>query len=115
MLSVLILGIGLATVANSYILSMRGVTSVGNNVAALIILKEKFENLEFVSLKPSLPVAAAPEIIKSSLKDYNYQEESVELPETDELAIYLLSSCQTISWPEKNSLKNVTLATYLSR
>jgi len=115
MLSVVILGIGLTTAANAYILALRGASSVENNVAALIILKEKFENLELVSLKPSLPASLPPEIIKSSIKDYSYQEEITELPETDELAQYLLPACQTISWPEKNSLKNITLATYLSR
>ncbi|MCG2714100.1 MAG: type II secretion system GspH family protein [Candidatus Omnitrophica bacterium] len=113
MVSVLILGIGLTSVANSYILALRGANSVQNNISALILAKEKFENLEFASLKGAKPSFPAPEIIKSSNKDYNYQQEITKLPESDVLAKYLVSACSTINWPEKNSLKNVTLATYL--
>jgi prepilin-type N-terminal cleavage/methylation domain-containing protein len=115
MISVLILGVGLTSVANSYILALRGANSAQNNIAALIIAKEKFENLKFVSLKGSLPATPEPEIIKYSMKEYNYQEVITELPEADGLAEYLVSACQTINWSEKNSSKNVTLATYLLR
>lgn len=113
MISVLILGIGLTSVANSYILALRGANSVQNNISALILAKEKFEDLEFASLRGALPSSPAPEIIKSLTKDYNYQQEITEIAESADLAKYLVSACLTISWPEKNSSKNVTLATYL--
>ena len=51
MISVLILGIGLTSVANSYILALRGANSAQNNISALILAKEKFENLELASFK----------------------------------------------------------------
>ena len=113
MISVLILGIGLTSVANSYILALRGANSAGNNISALTIAKEKFENLEMANLRETLISSPASEIIRSSTKDYNYQQEITELPESDDLAKYFVSACLTVSWPEKNSSKNVTLATYL--
>lgn len=113
MISVLILGVGLTPVANSYILALRGANSAGNNISALILAKEKFENLELASLKGALPSSPTAEIIKSLTKNYNYQQEIIQITESAELAKYLVSACLTISWPEKNSSKNVTLATYL--
>ncbi|MCX5669422.1 MAG: prepilin-type N-terminal cleavage/methylation domain-containing protein [Candidatus Omnitrophica bacterium] len=113
MISVLILGVGLTSVANSYILALRGANSAGNNISALIIAKEKLENLELASLKGAEPFSSAAEIIKSATKEYNYQQEITQIAESEDLAKYLVSACLTISWPEKNSSKNVTLATYL--
>jgi prepilin-type N-terminal cleavage/methylation domain-containing protein len=112
MLSVLILGIGLTSVANSYILALRGANSAQNNISALILAKEKFENLELASLKGAQP-SSFTEIIKSAAKEYNYQQEITQIAESEDLAKYLVSACLTVSWPEKNSSKNVTLATYL--
>ena len=40
MISVLILGIGLTSVANSYILALGGANSAQNSISALIIAKE---------------------------------------------------------------------------
>ncbi|PIS34044.1 MAG: hypothetical protein COT38_02190 [Candidatus Omnitrophica bacterium CG08_land_8_20_14_0_20_41_16] len=140
MISVLILGIGLTSVANSYILALRGANSAQNNISALILAKEKFDNLEFVSLKGVKPAIAAEETIKGPIKDYKYQQTILKLPEfaggeladaepvsveaispepatveSDYLAKFLVSACSTLTWPEKNSSKNVTLATYLLR
>ena len=113
MISVLILGVGLTSVANSYILALRGANSAGNNISALIIAKEKLENLELASLKKAEPFSFTEEIIKSAAKEYNYQQEITPIAESEDLAKHLVSACLAISWPEKNSSKNVTLATYL--
>ena len=113
MISVLILGIGLTAVANSYILALRGANTVQNNVAALILAKEKFENLEFASLKGATSSSSPAEIIKSPNKEYSYEQEINPASGPGDLTKYLVSACLTMSWPEKNSLKNVTLATYL--
>lgn len=115
MISVLILGVGLTSAANSYILALRGASSVENNISALILAKEKFENLEFASLKGAVPFSSPGEIIKSSSRDYNYQEEIELIPEFPDLVEELVSVCLTVSWPEKNSLKNVTLTSFLLR
>ncbi|MFH1191007.1 MAG: prepilin-type N-terminal cleavage/methylation domain-containing protein [Candidatus Omnitrophota bacterium] len=113
MISVLILGVGLTSVANSYILALRGAAFVENNITALIIAKEKFENLEFASLKGAIPFSSPAEIIKSSSRDYNYQQEITLITESVDLAEHLVSACLTVSWREKNSLKNVTLTSFL--
>ena len=113
MISVLILGIGLTSVANSYILALGGANSAQNSISALIIAKEKFENLEFTSLNGALPSSLAPEAIKSSVKNYNYQQEITPIAASADLAKYLVSACLTVSWSEKNSSKNVILATNL--
>jgi prepilin-type N-terminal cleavage/methylation domain-containing protein len=117
MISVLILGVGLTSVANSYLLALRGANSVQSNVSALILAKEQFENLEVASLKGVKPFSFPPEIIKSAAKDYNCQQEIMKLPEfkdiesvitepispepvsveSDCLAKYLVLACQTIS------------------
>jgi len=115
MISVLILGVGLTSVANSYILALRGANSAVNNISALNIAKEKFENLELSSLKGAEPFSSTAEIIKSAAKEYNYQQEITQIAESEDLAKHLVSACLTISWPEKNSSKNVTLATYLPK
>ncbi|MDD5097201.1 MAG: prepilin-type N-terminal cleavage/methylation domain-containing protein [Candidatus Omnitrophica bacterium] len=140
MISVLILGFGLTSVANSYIMAVRGVNAAQNNISALMIIKEKFDNLEFTSLKGVKPAIAAEETIKGPIKEYKYQQAILKLPEfaggeladaepvsaeaispepatveSDYLAKFLVSACSTLTWPEKNSSKNVTLATYLLR
>lgn len=115
MISVLILGVGLTSVANSYMLALRGANSAENNVSALILAKEKFENLEFASLNGALPSSPPPEIIKSLTKDYNYQQEITLIEQPEDLAKSLVLACLKISWTEKNSSKNVTLATYLPK
>lgn len=113
MISVLILGIGLTAVANSYILALRGANSAGNNISALIIAKDKFEDLELASLTGAFPSSSAGERIRSSNKDYIYQQEIGQIAASEDLAKYLVSACLTINWKERNSSKNVTLATYL--
>lgn len=113
MISVLILGVGLTSVINSYILALRGADSAQNNISALILAKEKFENLELVNLRGALPSSSSPEVIKSLTKEYTYQQEIAQITESADFAKYLVSACIVVSWPERNSSKNVTLATYL--
>ena len=115
MISVLILGIGLTTVANSYGLALRGANSVQNNIGALILAKEKFETLVLENLKGANPSSSALEIIKTSTKEYSYQQEISPVTGTEDLVKNLALACLTVSWPEKNSTKNVTLATYLPK
>ena len=115
MISVLILGVGLTSVANSYILALRGVNATQNNISALMLAKEKYEDLEFLSLKGVSPSSLTSENIKSLTKEYSYQQEIAPLEESLVLAKYLVSACLTLNWVEKNLSKNVTLATYLPK
>jgi len=113
MISVLILGVGLTTVANSYILALRGADSVQNNISALMIAKEKMENLEIASLKGETLSSSSAQVIKSLTKDYSYQQEIVPAEESTDAAKYPVLACLSVNWTEKNSPKNVTLSTYL--
>lgn len=113
MISVLILGVGLTSVANSYILALRGADSVQNNIFALMAAKEKYENLELASLKGETASLSSAEIIKSPTKDYNYQQEIAPAEESEGAEKYPVLACLSVNWTEKNSPKNVTLSTYL--
>lgn len=115
MISVLVLGIGLTVVANSYILALRGVNAAGNNISALILAKAKYENLEFASLKGALPSSVSGENTKSLNKNYNYQLEISAITASGDLSKNLVSACLAVSWLERNLSKNVTLSTYLSK
>ncbi len=113
MISVLILGVGLTAVANSYILALRGADSVQNNISALMIVKEKFENLEMASLKGIAVSSSSSEVIKSLTKDYTYQQEITQTEESADSVKYPVLACLTVNWTERNSPKNVILSTHL--
>lgn len=117
MISVVILGVGLTAVANSYIVALRGANTAVNNIAALNLAGEKLDALELLSLKDGLSVSGSRSILKSSLnnKSYDYTEEIVEITQSEDLAKYLVQACLRLSWQEKNATKNVTFSTYLPK
>ena len=115
MISVLILGIGLTTVANSYLVALRGVNASANSVGAMNLAKEKLEDLEVSSLKDGLSVSASQGVLKFSDKNYNYVQEISEIAQPQDLAKYLVQACLTLSWREQNIIKNATLSTYLPK
>jgi prepilin-type N-terminal cleavage/methylation domain-containing protein len=113
MLSVLILGIGLVVVANSYLTALRGMNAASNIVEALNLAKEKYDALEISSLKNGLTASSDSGVLKSPLKNFNYTQEVMEIAGPAELAEYLLQACITLSWQEQNAAKNVIFSTYL--
>ncbi len=115
MISVLILGCGLALVANSYVVALKGTNAAMNNIAALSLAKDKLEALEALSLKEGLSVSSSQEVLKSSNKNYNYVQDIIEIDAPEELAKSFVQVCASISWQEQNSTKNVTLSTYLPK
>jgi Tfp pilus assembly protein PilV len=115
MISVVILGVGLSAVANSYILASRGASAAANKVSALILAKEKFDNFKFASLKGASVGQSLPLTVKFSSKDYRYQEEISEIAEAQDLAKNLVLATATVSWSERNSPKNVTLVSYFPK
>ncbi len=129
MLSVLILGIGLTIVANSYIGALKGVNAAANIIGALNLSREKFEALEVSSLGTGLSASEDRGVLKSSTKSYDYTEVVAEIsppaalaaggqtklrPEED-WAKNLVQACLNLSWQEQNATKNVTLSTYLPK
>ena len=115
MLSVLILGIGLTVVANSYLAATRGINSIENNIQVLTLGKEKLDALELSSLKQGLDVFLSEGTLESKGKKYNYTLETVKLSQPESLAKLLVQACLTFKWQEQMAEKNVTFSTYLLR
>lgn len=113
MISVVILGVGLSLVANSYILSLKGINIVANNIEALNLAKEKLDELEILSLKDGLSVSSTRSDLKSGTKNYNYTQEITEITQPEDFAKNLVLACLTVNWQEQNSTKNVNLSAYL--
>lgn len=111
----LILGVGLALVANSYMVALRGVNTAANNIEALSLAKEKLAALELESLKDGLSAFSSNGVLKSSAKSYNYAQEIINLKQPEELTKYLVQACLVVSWQEQNIEKNVILSTYLPK
>ncbi len=111
----LILGVGLTLVANSYLVALKGVNATASNIEALNLAKEKLEALEVLSLKDGLPVSDTREILKTPAKNYDFTQAVVEITQPEVLAKHLVQACLTLNWQEQNSVKNVTISTYLSK
>lgn len=135
----LILGVGLTLVANSYLVALRGINITANNVGALNLAKEKLEALEVLSLKDSLLASIEPrksngilpptdgqkvsitfaevntirETLKTPAKNYDFTQSVVEITQPEVLAEHLMLACFSLNWQEQNAPKNVTLSTYL--
>ncbi len=115
MISVLILGVGLVLVANSYIFALRGANFATNNIRAEILARDKLETLEISSLKDGVAASLTQGVLKSSAKSYDYVQNIVAITQPQDLAKYFMLACLTVSWQERNVIKDVTLATYLPR
>lgn len=115
MISVVILGFGLTLAANSYLVALRAVSSSANNIAALSLAKEKFEELEALSLESPSSVSSSQSILKPSTTSYDYKQEIIEIAGKGDLAESLVQACLSLSWQEHNATKNVIFSTYLSK
>jgi len=113
MISVLILGVGLTLVANSYLVALRGINITANNIGALNLAKEKMEALEVLSLKDGLLASTTRESLKTPAKNYDWTQSVVEIIQPEVLAEHLMLACFSLNWQEQNAPKNVTLSTYL--
>ena len=115
MLSVLILGIGLTVVANSYIAALRGINASQNNIQALILGKEKFDALEISSLKEGLAISLTEGTLGSGNKKYDYTLNITKLNQSEDLAKFLVQACLRLNWQEQTAAKYVTFSAYLPR
>lgn len=115
MLSVLILGIGLTVVANSYVGALRGINAAQNNIQALTLGKEKFDALEISSLKEGLDISFAEGILESTNKKYGYSLNIGKLTQSGDLAKSLVQACLRINWQEQSAVKYVTFSAYLPK
>ena len=115
MISVLILGVGLTTVANSYIVALRGVNATANDIGALNLAREKLQDLEVLSLKDGIAASITQGVLKTPTKNYDYKQEIFEITQSKDLAKTLVQACLSLSWQEQYVTKNVTLSTYLPK
>ena len=115
MLSVLILGIGLTVVANSYIAALRGANAAQNNIQALILGKDKFDALEVSSLKEGLAASLTQGSLESGNKKYGYSLNIAKLTQSGDLAKFLVQACLKLNWQEQTAAKYVTFSAYLPR
>lgn len=116
MLSVLILGLGLVVIANSYLAALRGINTSQNNIQAMVLAKEKLDELEVSSLeKKGLSALSASETLRSLGRNYNYSLNITEITEPKDIAKYLVKACLVFNWQEQNAEKNATLSTYLPK
>ncbi|MDO8489088.1 MAG: prepilin-type N-terminal cleavage/methylation domain-containing protein [Candidatus Omnitrophota bacterium] len=115
MICVVILGVGLTSVANSYLVALRGANAASNSIGAMKLAKEKLEALEVSTLKDNLPVYPEQGVLKFSGKNYDYAQATAEIPYPKELAKSLEQVCLTLSWREQNIIKHATFSTYLSK
>jgi prepilin-type N-terminal cleavage/methylation domain-containing protein len=115
MISVVVLGAGLALVANSYLVALRGINSTQNNIQATVFAREKLEAAQSASLKDGLSVSSVRGTLQSSGKQYKYTFDTTEITQPDYIAKDFVQACAKVSWQEQNAEKNVILSTYLPR
>ena len=116
MISVVILGIGLSIVANSYLFALRGISSTQNNIQAQLLAKAKLEELETSSLmQKGLTVFSEQDTLKTSGRNYNYSLEVTEITQPDYLVKYLVQACLRYSWQEQNATKNAIFSSYFPK
>jgi len=115
MVSVLILGIGLSVVANSYIVALRGINSTANIIAALNLGREKLEAIEVSSLNNGLSISDSEGTLESPAKNYNYTQEITNITQPVIFAEHLLQVCLNLSWQEQNVTKNVNFSAYIPK
>ncbi len=113
MISVVILGIGLSIVANSYLSALRGINVTQNNIQAQLLAKAKLEALETASLlQNGLTAFSEKNTIKTSGRNYDYSLEITEITQPDYLAKNLVLACLRYSWQEQNATKNAAFSSY---
>ncbi|OQB14135.1 MAG: hypothetical protein BWY16_00182 [Candidatus Omnitrophica bacterium ADurb.Bin205] len=115
MASVLILGVGLTLVINSYLMALKGATYANNSVEALRLGQERMDALEISALKSGLQPQNLQGVIESSFKQYNYNLSVKEIANPEYLAKDLVQACLEIAWQEQNSPKNVIFSAYLPK
>ncbi|MFA5096055.1 MAG: prepilin-type N-terminal cleavage/methylation domain-containing protein [Candidatus Omnitrophota bacterium] len=114
MLSVAILGIGLALIANSYLMALRGITSTQNNIQAQFLAKAKFEELEEKALLQNgvLPFSESG-VLKGPTRDYDYALEIGGISDSGSPVESLAQACIQLSWQEQNATKKIVFSSYL--
>jgi prepilin-type N-terminal cleavage/methylation domain-containing protein len=118
MISVVILGVGLVVVIQSFLSSARGLNTTQNYIEALRVAQDKFSELELSSyenkgLLPDLDSKSGAGFLGP--REFNWVSKVKEITEPDYLTEKLVEVCVNLNWKERNVSRDVSLATYLPR
>lgn len=116
MIAVLILGVGLAVVIQSYLSSLRGINSSQNYIDAMRLSQEKLSELEVVSYENSGLVPQA-DFGSTNLggRSFNWMTQIEETAEPEYLSNDTITARVVFGWQEKNITKSAGLAVYLPK
>jgi len=116
MISVVILGIGLAIVAQAYLLALRGINSTQCNIQAQLLAKGKFEELATLSVTQNgLTAFSEKDTLKNAGREYEYSLEVKEISEPEYLTKDFVQACLRYSWQERNAVKNAVFSAYFPK
>ena len=116
MISVLILGVGLSIVANSYLSALGGINSTQNSIQAQLLAKGKLEELTALSvMQDGLAAFSERDTLKTSGRNYDYSLEVKGITEPEYLAKDFVQACLRYSWQERNTVKNAVFSAYLPK
>jgi prepilin-type N-terminal cleavage/methylation domain-containing protein len=115
MVSVLMLGIGLVFIVNSYAMALRGVNSAVNIIEAMRLGQEKIGALEISNLKGELSNYQDRGAIKSLVKEYNYELLISDSADFGSLSEHLVEVCLGLNWQEQYSNRNASFSILLPK
>lgn len=118
LISVAILGFGLVTVIQSYIISANALNISQNYINAMRIAKDKLSELELAAYeKEGLNPGFSPEQGEERMgqRNFNWLTEIRGISEPDYLAEELVEACVKLDWKEAGKHKDALLSTYLPR
>lgn len=116
MISVVILGFGLAIIIQSFASAIRGLDSCQNYIQSLRFAQDKMNELTLTSLeeKGSSPKIKSGEV-KLGNRQFNWQTEISEILKPEYLSKDFVEVSVNLDWRERGISKNSTLVTYLPK
>ncbi len=116
MISVVILGFGLAIVIQSYMSALSGFNTSQNYIAAMRFAKEKAAELEVAAYenKGLLPEAKSGETTFGA-REFHWKTEVSEVPNSGNFSNAFLVAAISMDWQERNIHKNSAIVTYLPK
>lgn len=118
MISMVILGVGLVVVIQSFLSSAGGLNTTQNYIEALRIAQDKFAELELASyenngLLPDLDSNSGAGFLGP--RKFDWVSQVNEITEPDYLTEKLVEVCVKLDWKERNVTRDISLAGYLPK
>ncbi|MDD5504831.1 MAG: hypothetical protein PHV77_05965 [Candidatus Omnitrophica bacterium] len=116
MASVLVLGIGLVLVANSYMLALKASNSASNNIQALYLAQSKMDALEITDLEEAgFSPCQYNEVLQYAGRDYDYNIAITKDAGSLTLSKYYVGACLTVGWEEQGSARKAVLTSFFQK